>query len=76
MGTTLFVRKRPLVLTEAGLRFSQGARAILEIRTGMLRDIAALGERQRHKLTLAVSTFEAPLPAGTAGGLHRRPPGI
>ena len=33
MGTTLFVRKRPLVLTEAGLRFSQGARAILEIRT-------------------------------------------
>lgn len=60
VGTALFVRKRPLVLTEAGLRFSQGARAILEIRTGMLRDIAALGERQRHKLTLAVSTFEAP----------------
>lgn len=63
------MRKRPLVLTEAGLRFSQGARAILEIHTGMLRDIAALGERQRHKLTLAVSTFEAPpfLPELLAG---------
>lgn len=24
VGTTLFVRKRPLVLTEAGFRFSQG----------------------------------------------------
>ena len=47
VGAELFVRKRPLLLTEAGRRFSRGAQEILGLQEEMLRDIAVLAERQR-----------------------------
>ena len=60
VGAELFVRRRPLQLTEAGSRFAAGARQILAARDEMMRDIEALSLRQRDRLTLAVSTFQAP----------------
>lgn len=60
VGAELFVRRRPLQLTEAGRRFAAGARQMLAARDEMMRDIEALSVRQRDHLTLAVSTFQAP----------------
>ncbi|MBQ9268663.1 MAG: LysR family transcriptional regulator [Oscillospiraceae bacterium] len=60
LGTQLFLRTRPLELTEAGKIFLDGTRRILAERDNVLSELRAAQQIKEQKLVLAVSTFEAP----------------
>lgn len=60
VGTPLLLRKRPLVLTEAGDILARSAREILRLRSDALHEIAESHEFSEKKIVIAISTFEAP----------------
>jgi len=60
LGTQLFLRKRPLELTEAGNVLLKGTRRMLAERDNVLSELREIQQVKAQKLVLAISTFEAP----------------
>lgn len=60
LGVPLFNRGRTLTLTVEGECFERGVKEILNVRSRMLKDIAAVTDKRHRKITVAVATFDTP----------------
>lgn len=54
------VRRSPFGLTDAGERFYEGCKKLLNVYGEMMDDIGRIAEKRRDKITLGVPTFGAP----------------
>lgn len=60
VGVTLIKRGRPMMLTSAGKVFLRAATEVLSTYNEMLDEIAAISEKDRTKITLAIPATETP----------------
>lgn len=60
LGTALFVRGHPMVLTAAGRTFWESASEMMATYNSMLEEIAAISKKDREKIVLAIPTTDTP----------------
>ena len=60
VGATLIKRGRPMALTPAGQVFLRAAKELLSTYNNMLDEIAAISEKDRTKITLAIPATDTP----------------
>lgn len=60
VGTSLFYRERPIRLTEAGIRFKEGAEVMVYQHDKMLSDISKIVGKEKNHLTIGISAYQSP----------------